>query len=86
MSKIEKLTVTLPPDLAKQVETAVAEGEYGSSSEVIHDALQLWTDRRALARDLPTLRAAWRDGKASGPARPLELGRLTREARAERKA
>jgi antitoxin ParD1/3/4 len=39
---MERLTITLTPDLAERVREAVAKGQYASSSEVIRDALREW--------------------------------------------
>lgn len=83
MSDIERLSIALPSRMAKSVRKAVNGGEYSSASEVIRDALRLWEGRRELrARDLAVLRAAWDEGKASGRAGPLDIGRLIREERA----
>ena len=48
MSQIERLTVTLPAEMAAIVRTAVDQGEYASSSEVIREALRDWKTRREL--------------------------------------
>mgnify|MGYP001604329124 FL=1 len=40
MSTVEKLSIALTPEMAKEVRTAVDSGEYASSSEVIRDALR----------------------------------------------
>jgi antitoxin ParD1/3/4 len=44
----ERLTITLPSDLAAAVKDAVAGGDYGSSSEVVLEALHDWKMKRAL--------------------------------------
>jgi antitoxin ParD1/3/4 len=41
----EKLSITLPADMAQMVRSHVATGAYASNSEVIRDALRLWNDR-----------------------------------------
>lgn len=48
MAAIERLTITLPSEMAASVKSAVDQGEYASSSEVIRDALRDWTMKRAL--------------------------------------
>jgi antitoxin ParD1/3/4 len=48
MAGIERLTVTLPTDMAALVRGAVDEGDYASSSEVIREALREWKVRREL--------------------------------------
>lgn len=47
MADAETLTVTLPADLAALVRGAVAGGQYGSSSELVGEALRDWQARRA---------------------------------------
>ncbi len=48
MAGIERLTVTLPADMAALVKGAVEGGSYVSSSEVIREALRDWTLKREL--------------------------------------
>jgi antitoxin ParD1/3/4 len=48
MAGIERLTVTLPTEMAVLVRGAVEEGDYASSSEVIREALREWKMRREL--------------------------------------
>jgi len=48
----------LTPEIAEAVRTAVAAGEYASSSEVVREALRDWRHKRALQRhELAELRA-----------------------------
>jgi antitoxin ParD1/3/4 len=48
MGAIERLTITLPSDMAGLVKGAVDEGDYASTSEVIRDALRDWKLKREL--------------------------------------
>lgn len=48
MSTVEKISIALPPEMVSIVRSAVATGEYASSSEVIRDALRDWTYKRTL--------------------------------------
>jgi len=48
MGAIERLTITLPADMAGLVKGAVDEGGYASTSEVIRDALRDWKLKREL--------------------------------------
>jgi antitoxin ParD1/3/4 len=45
---IERLTITLPTEMAATVKSAVANGGYASASEVIREALRDWKMKRAL--------------------------------------
>jgi antitoxin ParD1/3/4 len=48
MSAIERLTITLPAEMAGLVKGAVDEGDYASTSEVIREALRDWKLKREL--------------------------------------
>jgi antitoxin ParD1/3/4 len=48
MSDIERLTITLPAEMAELVKGAVDDGDYASSSEVIREALRDWKMKREL--------------------------------------
>jgi antitoxin ParD1/3/4 len=48
MSDIERLTITLPADMAATVKRAVEAGDYASTSEVIREAIRDWKLKRAL--------------------------------------
>jgi antitoxin ParD1/3/4 len=58
MAEIERLTITLPADMAALVKGAVEGGDYASSSEVVREALRDWKMKRALQlQELATLKA-----------------------------
>jgi len=72
MSNVEKLSVSLSEEMAEMLRTAVAEGSYTSSSEVIREALRDWKMKRAIeAAKLERLRHAIDEGLAD-----LEAGRF----------
>ena len=48
MADIERLTITLPADMATLIKGAVSGGDYASVSEVVRDALRDWKVKRAL--------------------------------------
>jgi len=48
MPEIERLTITLPADMASLIRNAVEGGDYASSSEVVREALREWKMRRML--------------------------------------
>lgn len=48
MAAIERLTITLPADMAGLIKGAVDEGGYASTSEVIREALREWKMKRDL--------------------------------------
>ena len=40
--KAERVTITLPPDMLATIKNKVQSGAYGSTSEVIREALRFW--------------------------------------------
>lgn len=48
MGAIERLTITLPADMAGLVREAVDDGDYASASEVIREAMRDWKLKREL--------------------------------------
>ena len=58
MAEIERLTITLPSDMAAVVKSAVERGDYASNSEVVREALRDWKMKRALqVAELASLKA-----------------------------
>jgi antitoxin ParD1/3/4 len=59
VAEIERLTITLPSDMAAVVKGAVEGGDYASNSEVVREALRDWKMKRALQlQELAALKAA----------------------------
>lgn len=58
MAGIERLTITLPSDMAAVIKGAVEDGGYASNSEVVREALRDWKLKRALQlQELAALKA-----------------------------
>jgi len=58
MADIERLTITLPSDMAGAIKGAVSGGDYASVSEVVREALRDWKRKRALqSQELAALKA-----------------------------
>lgn len=73
MPAVERMTITMPAELAETLRQAVTGGEYASTSEVVREALRDWTRRRDVERqDLEALRAAIRAGLDSGAGLPAD--------------
>jgi antitoxin ParD1/3/4 len=65
MAEIERLTITLPTEMAAVVKSAVDEGDYASTSEVVRAALRDWKMKRALQlQELSALKADINKGLA----------------------
>lgn len=73
MGAVERITITMPAELAGTLRQAVAGGEYPSTSGVVREALHDGTrGRETERRDLETLRAAIEAGLDSGPGIPAD--------------
>ncbi len=58
MAEIERLTITLPHDMAVLVKGAVEGGDYASTSEVVREALRDWKMKRAVQlKEMESLKA-----------------------------
>jgi antitoxin ParD1/3/4 len=63
----EKLSITLPSELAAMIRGKVQAGSYASNSEVIREALRLLqSQERAREAELTELRRKIAEGRASG--------------------
>ena len=63
MGAVERMTITMPAELAETLRQTVAGGEYASTSEVVREALRDWTrSRDTERRELEALRAAIKAG------------------------
>lgn len=81
MPTVEKLSIALTPEMAKEVRLAVESGEYASSSEVIREALRDWRRKRALQdQEIEELRTLWREGVDSGTGRFESMEEIRRAA------
>jgi antitoxin ParD1/3/4 len=82
MANIEKISVALTSEQVATLRAAVDAGEYATTSEIVREAVRDWQMKRKLQReDLRTLRRLWDEGKASGPAQPLDFREVRREGR-----
>ena len=65
MAEIERLTITLPGEMAAVVRNAVTVGDYASTSEVVRAALRDWKMKRVLQlQELEALKADINQGLA----------------------
>jgi antitoxin ParD1/3/4 len=69
----ERMTITVPSEMAAILRHSVEGGEYASTSEIVREALREWTRKRdSELRDLEALREAIKTGLDSGPGIPAE--------------
>lgn len=58
MQNAERLSITLPADMARYIRGKVEEGRYASNSEVIREAMRAWQEQEQLrAQRLDAIRA-----------------------------
>jgi antitoxin ParD1/3/4 len=85
MSAIERLTITLPSDMAAIIRGAVEEGDYASNSEVVREALRDWKLKRTLQlQELAALKADIDHGLtdlAEGRVKDFDAGRIVERGR-----
>ena len=80
MPDVQKVSIALTSEQLDALKAAVASGEYATPSEVIREAVRDWQFKRELRReDILRLRQMWDEGKASGPARRGDFGKVKRE-------
>ena len=68
MGNIDKISIALPRDMIADVKSAVEQGQYATTSEVIREALRDWQLKRKVeALDVDALRQLVQEGIESGP-------------------
>ncbi len=70
--KAEKISVTLPPEMLAAIKEKVQSGMYGSTSEVIRDAMRLW-QREEEEREARLTSIRTRLDRAAGSGDPVPL-------------
>ncbi len=85
MSTIERMTITMPADMAAAVKGAVEGGDYASTSEVIREALRDWKSKRAIQfHELEALKADIDKGfadVAAGRVKDFDADRIVERGR-----
>jgi len=85
VSTIERMTITMPGDMAAVVKGAVEGGDYASTSEVIREALRDWKAKRAVQlHELEALKADIHKGLtdvAAGRVNDFDVGRIIERGR-----
>lgn len=85
MAEIERLTITLPAEMAAVIKAAVESGDYASTSEVVREAVRDWKTKRALQlQELTALKADIDKGLADlaeGRVNDFDAGRIIERGR-----
>ena len=72
MAKLERITVTMPEEMAAKMRAAVESGEYATTSEIVREALRDWqSDQDRRQAKLERLRTEIAKGMI-GEGRPME--------------
>jgi antitoxin ParD1/3/4 len=81
MSDVENVNIALTRGQVASLNAAVEAGEYGSTSEIVREAVQDWQVKRELQADISELHELVKVGLASGPGTELDMKALRDEAR-----
>lgn len=85
MKTVDRITITLPPEMAETVRAAVESGQYASNSEIIREALSDWTHKNTLRdRQLEALRKDVKEGLAdvkAGKTRKFDPERIIKKGK-----
>lgn len=86
MSKVQKISIALTPEMNAMVQEAVQSGEFATASEVVRDALRYWKEReKAKAEATAHLRSLIQAGIDSGPSSYKSMDEIIAEARKRHK-
>ena len=67
MSKLERITVTMPEEMAAKLRAAVESGEYATTSEIVRETVRAWvSEREREEADNAAIRALLDKARASG--------------------
>ena len=66
MGKLERITVTMPEEMAAKLRAAVEAGEYATTSEIVRETVRVWSAKQDRRRaELDRLRALIEEGENS---------------------
>ena len=82
MSKIQKISVSLPLEMTNLINDAVISGDYASTSEVIREALRDWKQKRLIQlQNIDEIKQLWQEGLESGSGQFKNIEEIKQEAR-----
>lgn len=80
MSKLERITVTMPEEMAAKLRAAVEAGEYATTSEIVRETVRAWANERDREEsDNAAIRALLDKARASGRVPAVEAFARVRE-------
>jgi antitoxin ParD1/3/4 len=80
------LTILLPADRMERLDEAVRSGEYASKSDVVLEALRLWTERNVTVAVDDDLKKEYEAGLASGEPVAVSIPELVTRFKSARHA
>jgi antitoxin ParD1/3/4 len=85
-TKAEKLSLAFTAEHAAAIREAVESGDYATSSEVVREAMRLWTERQAQKRAaIERIGKLWDEGIASGTAGEMDIEAIIERAKKQQK-
>lgn len=72
MNKLERITVTMPQEMAAKLRAAVDRGDYATTSEVVREALRDWDSEQQRRHDENSRIKAILDEARRGPSYQAE--------------
>ena len=82
MSNVQKISISLPQEMASSLKEIVATGSYASTSEIMREALRDWEEKQLRKKEqLAKLRKMLQDSLDSGPPVPFVPGETKRSGR-----
>jgi antitoxin ParD1/3/4 len=82
MSKVQKISISLPLEMNTLINDAVISGDYASTSEVVRDALRDWKQKRLIqSQQIEEIRQLWQEGLQSGLGIRKNIEEIKQEAR-----
>ena len=78
--KAKRITITLPPDMLASIKKKVRSGSYGSTSELIREAMRMWQRREEEYKErISLIRERLAHSERSGEPVPLNIAFKTIE-------
>jgi antitoxin ParD1/3/4 len=82
MSNVQKISISLTPEMASALKEVVATGAYASTSEIMREALRDWEAKQLRKQEqMAKLRKMLQDSLDSGPPVPFVPGDTQRRGR-----
>ena len=82
MSTVQKISISLTPEMAASLKEVVATGAYASASEIMREALRDWEEKQVRKQEqLARLRKMLQDSIDSGPGIPFDAEGIKRRGR-----